>query len=373
MPHLHRLAGLFILCAVLVGLLTPNDHPGTSPRQNIRPKAVAGGHGATAKPAVSASKGPDPRTAEPARLPPPTQRQVAAAAATKANELGMIPVLMYHRILPKPADSLDRSLKEFKDEVTRLAEEGYAPVTAADYVAGRLDVPAGRHPVVLTFDDSYPSHLTFDAAGNPRGDTAVGILLEVARAHPGFRPVATMYLIKDPFMMGSKAKDGVRWLLQHGFEVGNHTLNHANLAGMSKSEIRKEVGGVQKVIGDLAGVDATTFAYPFGALPEKKSWVLHGEAEGAKWDFKGSFLAGWMPAPSPYDEEFDPEEIPRVRSEGKIKEGECTKYCSTAWLDYLEKHPEERYTSDGDPARIAFPKPEEDRLPKKLTAAALPY
>jgi peptidoglycan/xylan/chitin deacetylase (PgdA/CDA1 family) len=358
---------------VIVGLLTPNDHLVGSAQQNIRSKSVAGGHGAAARPAVIAPRRQEPRTAEPAHLPPPTARQVAAAAATKANELGMVPVFMYHRILPKPEDPLDRSLQQFRAEVTRLADEGYVPVTAADYVAGRIDVPAGRHPVVLTFDDAHPSHLTFDAAGNPRGDTAIGILFEVARGHPGFRPVATMYLNKDPFMMGPHAARGLRWLLRHGFELGNHTANHPNLSRMSKGEIRKEIGGDQKLIRDLAGVDATTFAYPFGALPEERSWVMRGEAEGAEWDFKGSFLAGWMPAPSPYDKDFDPQQIPRIRSEDKIKEAECTKYCSTAWLDWLRDHPRDRYTSDGDPARIAFPESEEDRLPKKLTEAALPY
>lgn len=376
MPHLHRLAGVFIVVAVLVGLLAPGSEPARSENRTDRDAStVPAARRGPEKPgqATPATDGAKPAVTPPAPPKPPTAQQVAAARTAKANELGMIPVFMYHRILKDTELSLDRSLEQFRDELTRLAEEGYVPVTAAEYASGRIALPAGRHPVVLTFDDASPSQLVLDAAGAPRGDTAVGILYEVARKHPGFRPVATMYVNKDPFQMGPKAKDGLRWLLQRGFEIGNHTNSHGSLATMSKDDVRQEIGRNQKMIHDLAGVNAITFAYPFGAAPKKQSWATKGDAEGAKWDFSAVFLAGWMPAPSPYDEAFDAEEVPRIRSEGKIGEDDCKQFCSTAWLDRLKENPEDRYTSDGDPATIAFPQSEQDRLPKKLAGSALAY
>jgi peptidoglycan/xylan/chitin deacetylase (PgdA/CDA1 family) len=375
-PHLHRLAGVFIICAVVGGLLAPGEY--RNQRDPARP-TVAARAAAERSPdaaragAVRATGSPAPPRPEPSRTLRPSPRQLQAAAGVKANELGMVPVFMYHRVLKKPQASLDRSLKEFRKELTRLATEGYVPITAAEYVAGRIAVPAGRHPVVLTFDDAHPSHLAFDASGAPRGDTAVGVLMDVARQHRGFRPVATMYINREPFLMGPRAKDGLRWLVQRGFEIGNHTDGHANLAQLSKQKVREQVGRNQKLISDLTGRKASTFAYPFGARPRKTSWAREGSAKGADWDFDGVFLAGWMPAPSPFDEEFDAKEIPRIRSEGKIKEDDCKQYCSTAWLEWLKKHPEERYTSDGDPTTVAFPKSEDDRLPKKLTGSAMPY
>jgi hypothetical protein len=53
--------------------------------------------------------------------------------------------------------------------------------------------------------------------------------------------------------------------------------------------------------------------------------------------------------------DYDPLEIPRIRSEGKIKEEDCKRFCSTAWLDWLAKNPDKRYTSDGDPTVISYP------------------
>ena len=54
-------------------------------------------------------------------------------------------------------------------------------------------------------------------------------------------------------------------------------------------------------------------------------------------------------------ESFDPRQIPRIRDKEKIKEDDCKQFCSTAWLEWLAKNPDKRYTSDGNPATIAFP------------------
>ena len=45
--------------------------------------------------------------------------------------------------------------------------------------------------------------------------------------------------------------------------------------------------------------------------------------------------------------------IQRIQSNGK--RGECRKWCSQYWLEWLNKHPGERYVSDGDPGRISIP------------------
>ncbi|MFG2000190.1 polysaccharide deacetylase family protein [Spirillospora sp. NPDC048911] len=282
--------------------------------------------------------------------------------SAKANELGEIPVLMYHRIMKKAELSLDRSTKELRDELTRLAEEGYVPITAAELVSGRIDVPLGKHPVVLTFDDSTPGHFGLDERGNPKPDTAVAILLEVAAKFPGFRPVATFYLNEDLFQMGDQAGAGLKWLQQHGFELGNHTVSHPDLSQLSKKEVQKEIGGMESTILSLTGTHTTTFAYPFGAVPEKRSWAQKQDGE---YDFKGVLLAGWKPSDSPFDKDFDRFAILRVRSEGKIKENDCREYCSTAWLDRLDKDPDTRYTSDGDPNTISFPASDERSLAKE--------
>ncbi|WP_242902104.1 polysaccharide deacetylase family protein [Actinomadura terrae] len=300
----------------------------------------------------------------------PIPAAAPGAVAAKANELGQVPVLMYHRIMKKPELSLDRSSKELYDELTRLARSGYVPVTAAEFVGGRFDVPAGRHPVVLTFDDSTPGHFGLDARGDPKPDTAVAVIEQVARENPGFRPVATFYLNKDLFQLGeAEAAAGVRWLVQHGFELGNHTTTHPDLAGMSEKQVRDEIGGMEDEILRVSGTHTSTLAYPFGSAPRKKAWAR----EDARYRFQGIFLAGWRPSESPFDEKFDRWAINRVRSEGKIAENDCKRYCSTAWLEYLDRNPDERYTSDGDPDTVTIPRAAQDRIAKDYRARARVY
>lgn len=367
MPQLHKLAGLFIAAAIVVGLIAP--------RVDQRSGHDAAGQADRGRPSVSAVPAKASRAAVHSGTPAPrTTPTVSAAVARRvhANELGQVPVLMYHRIVAKSITTYDRSPAELRSELERLARDAYVPVTAAQFATGDIDVPAGTHPVVLTFDDGYPSHLTLDARGNPKPDSAVGIILQVAREYPWFRPVATFYLIKNPFMMGAGARAGVQWLVKHGFEVANHTTNHVDLSRLSQTKVQKEIGTDQKMIMDLGAPPPVTFAFPFGA-PSHLSWADRGHFGGAGWDFAGMFLAGWRPADSPYSTAFQPMQIPRVRSEGKIKRDDCDQFCSSAWLDWLDNNPGKRYTSDGDPAAISFPSADAGSLAKRFEARGRPY
>lgn len=370
-PHLDKFAAALIVVAVVVGFLAPRDRhdvgpPGANP-------AAAGGVARSAQAAPS-------KAAAPPRKPPPKKpafnmaKAAAAAKAVSANELGQVPILMIHRVMAKPQVSLDRSTKELYDEFTGMAKQGYVPVTAAEFVAGKINIPAGKHPVVLTFDDGSITHADFDGAGNPKPDTAIAVIQRVAKENPGFRPVATFFVNRDPFYGGSKPGiETMRWLIRNGFEVANHTTNHKDMRKMTKAEVAKEIGTDEKMIEDATGKPATTFAFPFGSLSTAHlDWAQHG-SKPVKWDFTGMFLAGWKPSDSPYASSFDARQIPRIRDKEKIKEDDCKQYCSTAWLEWLGKNPDKRYTSDGNPATIAFPQDKMIYLYTRYKEWACPY
>ncbi|MBB2909771.1 hypothetical protein FHS43_001017 [Streptosporangium becharense] len=299
--------------------------------------------------------------------------KVAAAAKVKANELGQIPVLMYHRVVDKPTTQDDRTPEQFRTELERLAREGYVPVTAAEYVTGRIDIPAGRHPVVLTFDDSSPSQFDLDGTGAPRPGTAVAILQEVAKANPGFRAVGTFYVTRDLFGKATPEEKAqmLLWLGEHGFDVGNHTRDHLSLRGKPKKAVNAEVVAGHRLITDLTKTDPVTLALPYGNQPDRKEWGLKGSSGGVSYDYGGVFLAGYTPAASPFNKNFDPVGIPRIRSMDKT--GDCAKFCSTAWLDWLKANADERYTSDGDPKTVAFPSFKKPFLAKRFTDRVLAY
>jgi peptidoglycan/xylan/chitin deacetylase (PgdA/CDA1 family) len=376
-PHLHRLAAFLIVAAVAVGLLLPSDgHGRRAPKANAR--RVGSEVAATASsPLRGTGRGrravaPPSPAAAPSRPAFDHAKAAVAARAVGANELGQVPILMIHRVLAKPKVSLDRTPAQLYAEFTRLAQEGYVPVTAAEFATGRMNVPAGRHPVVLTFDDGSPTHVAFDAAGNPAPDTAVGVIERVAREHPGFRPVATFFVNADPFALGDRSAGAMHWLVQRGYEVANHTTHHLDMTGMSHGAAAKEIGTDQKMIMDATGVPPVTFAFPFGA-PARLAWAEHGEAGGARWNFGGMFLAGWRPADSPFTKDYDPRQIPRIRDDGRIREDDCRQFCSIAWLDWLARNPDKRYTSDGDPATVAFPQAKMIYLARGIGDRACPY
>ncbi|MER7210644.1 polysaccharide deacetylase family protein [Streptosporangium sp. NPDC000239] len=299
--------------------------------------------------------------------------RAVTAAQVRANELGQIPVLMYHRVVDKPGTQDDRTPKQFRTELERLAKEGYVPVTAAEYVTGRMDIPAGKHPVVLTFDDSSPSQLSLDGMGVPKPGTAVAILEDVAKRNPGFRPVATMYVTRDMFGKATpeEGTEMLTWLHDKGFDIGNHTRDHKNLRGKPEDQVTAEIAAGHKLITDLIPAKPVTLALPYGNQPSTKSWGLKGASGGVSYDYGGVFLAGYTPAESPFSKKFDPQGIPRIRSMDKT--GDCAKFCSTAWLDWLQAHPDERYTSDGDVNTVAFPKFKSPFALKRFSDRILAY
>lgn len=331
------------------------------------PLPAASGPEVSGTPRANVSSGTSPRpgssqTAEPTSPTP-------EPSAVDANELGMVPVLMYHQIVDNPSNVYERTPEAFRAELERLARAGYVPVTAADYVTGAIDIPAGKHPVVLTFDDSTIDQLAFNSSGEPKLDTAVGILLSVAEDHPSFRPVATFFVNRNPFTLG---KRGLRWLHEHGFEIGNHTYDHVNLEEQSANGVQRQIAKLHRMITSaVPDAEVSTLALPLGARPDTLKLAARGSWHGTSYDYDGVFLVGARPAPSPYDTDFDPLEIPRIRS-GDLK-GPEARWCSTRWLNYLDKHPGERYTSDGDPSRISFPEKKSDQLASDVDATVNPY
>jgi peptidoglycan/xylan/chitin deacetylase (PgdA/CDA1 family) len=244
----------------------------------------------------------------------------------------------------------DRDPDQFRAELRRLATEGYAPVTVAEFAAGEIDIPAGAHPVVLTFDDGDPSQFALGADGEPAPDTAVGILLQVAAEHPGFRPVASLYVNADPF--GGAA---MTWLRDHGFEIGNHTLTHANLAQLDGAAVQHEIAQGQRAIEQaVPGYRVSSLALPFGVAPEEAALALRGTAAGVAYDYRCVLLVGAEPSPSPFAANFDPLNVPRIRSQGPG--GEDARYGSAVRLDELAADPRRRYTSDGRADRISHPR-----------------
>lgn len=273
-------------------------------------------------------------------------------------------MLMYHQLTPNPVSEYDQTPAEFRAELKRLYREDYRPVTAAQLVAGDIDLPAGTHPVVLTFDDSTASQVRIAKDGEPKPDTAVGILTAFGERHPDFTPTATFYVNADPFAGDKRA---LEWLHDNGYEIGAHTSTHANLATLDSAGVQREFVSNANEIKATTGVTVRTMALPLGIFPNDRRLARRGSWNGRSYRFDGVMLVGANPAPSPFAG-LDGAGVPRIRSgKGRVK------FDSAYWLDWLAKHPKRRYTSDGQPDVVSFPRRMADDLVNDRGAEPNPY
>ena len=113
------------------------------------------------------------------------------------NELGVVPVLMYHEIRPDRVGAYDQTPAEFRADGASL---GGVRACLRLRLRRRQDRPAGRQepcrPHLRRLDD-LPARA--GARRRAKHGTAVSILREFARTHPGFEPKATFFLLREPF------------------------------------------------------------------------------------------------------------------------------------------------------------------------------
>jgi hypothetical protein len=292
------------------------------------------------------------------------------ARAIGANELGAIPVLMYHRILKHPDSVYDTTPRQLRHELLQLYRQGYTPIRAKDLVRGRIDVPAGKTPVVLTFDDSTASQFALLPSGKVDPRSAVGILLSFARKHPGFTPTATFYVISSMF----EAPNGPHLLAElasMGFELGAHTYDHANLGTLDATAVQREIVRGERMINEaVPEAKVFTMALPYGIYPDPHELALRGSWDGQAYSYLGVFEVGSGPAPSPYSIDFDPLGVPRIESQPWRGEADLG---SGYWLHYLKLNPSRRFVSDGDPKTISFPRIFSGAVAPKYRGRANPY
>ena len=311
-------------------------------------------------PAPAASK-PPARVADP-------QETTQPRTGLPANELGQIPVVMHHMIRADRVGEYDQTPAEFRAELEYLWKNGYVPVNVGDLISGELDVPKGTTPVAFTFDDATTYQIAFTPEGAIEPSTAVGIMLEFARTHPGFVPRGTFYVNRTPFGSQRAAKQALPWLHENGFEIGNHTHSHVPLRTLPDEEVRRQLWTGEALIRELLpDYQVTSMSLPLGSLPRNPKLAVAGTWQGQRYGPYGVLLVGANPAPSPYSKRFDSEGIPRIRTSHAGWDGEPD-FSFWYWMKELERSPASRFVSDGDPRTLTVPKGVENEVRPRFVA-----
>ncbi len=270
------------------------------------------------------------------------------ARAIGANEMGYIPILSYHRI-DSPEGEYTRTPENLRQDLALLAKEGFYPINVRDLVAGNIDIPAGKSPVVLTFDDSSPDQYRILDTGGLDPDCAVAILQDAVEAG-GWAPRATFFCDFDvpPFGQEDRVREKLRNLVDWGYEVGSHTLSHLNMKKASAEETARELAESQKRLEELIGdgYAVVSLAVPYAAYPADDGVLAGGEYQGLHYAYSAALSLGGAPAYSPFSTKFRPLHLPRIMVTGDALKKVLAQLKSGSPL---------RYVSDGDPLTVSAP------------------
>jgi peptidoglycan/xylan/chitin deacetylase (PgdA/CDA1 family) len=278
-------------------------------------------------------------------------------AEVKANELGVVPVMMYHRIQPRITGEYDMTPRDFRAQLQTLFAMGMRPVRTIDLVRRDFRIKAGYTPVVLTFDDGYPDQFTSDGDGNVDPDSAVGILLDVCRQFPDCTPAGSLYVNKNPFGLSSEQEQhrGLARLHQLGLEIGNHTFDHDDLSRLDPGRVQEDFVRLQRLVESaVPGASVLTMALPFGNFPRARGLSRHGSWRGEAYTNDGILMVGANPSPSPFARTFDAMAIPRIR--GTSWHHGRDALTANYWISYLKAHHGQVYVAAGNPGHVTAPR-----------------
>ena len=325
---------------------------------------------------------------QPAAIDPTATAPVSSSAPLtadqlaqyKPNELGLIPVLEYHVLTADSSDNEQfvRPIAKFRTDLQWLYDHNFYVITLHDLINNHITAPAGKHPFVITFDDSTTGQFRFDVAANGSvtvdPDSGVGIMEDFFAKHPDFGHTAYFAVIATDSLcfdwQGTHtAPDQVpycgqkiTWLLDHGYEVGNHTVNHTNLNNVSDDTFLSEIGGDYewaKTKDPRALPDI--LAMPYGTYPDlathkqQRLWLRNGfNYNGVDYKLIGVLNVGSNPTEAPDSTQYDPVFISRIQAfdaDANITGGGGF----DTWFPDFEARPESLYTSDGNPDTITVP------------------
>lgn len=258
---------------------------------------------------------------------------------TPGNTMGQVMILEWHRI-SSPEGRWQRTPDNFRKDLELLYQNGYSAVSLDDYVSGTMHIPAGRTPVVLTFDDGTEGQFRYIERDGQRlidPDCAVGIMLDFYRQYPDFGLEATFFVNARPFEDQKTWQEKVAFVIDQGMNIEHHTWNHVNLSTKTTAEIEEQLGKLSLAVHQVRpDYDMHHLALPFGIGSSVMPFEF--DYQDTQVVIKSQLLVGSGPAPSPFSERFDPLRLPRIQ----VFEQELPR-----WLAYFDRFPEKRYVQPG--------------------------
>lgn len=242
-------------------------------------------------------------------------------------------------------------------------QAGYRMIRLVDFVNGEVHVKLGKSPIILTFDDGkHNIEVTgLDEKGEIIIDPncAVGILESFKKKYPDYQVTATFFVNGGLFESEYNEKI-LKWLVENGYDIGNHSMSHADFSKISREEATTEIGSLYSLLETMIkGKYVPIVALPFGSPYSKEhtnfSSILNSSYQGKSYETIATLRVGWEANCSCFDSHFDPTFLKRIRA----YDHDGSEFDIKMNFDILEKT---RFISDGDANMITVPKELKDML-----------
>jgi peptidoglycan/xylan/chitin deacetylase (PgdA/CDA1 family) len=185
----------------------------------------------------------------------------AQEAVTRLARRPFMSVLLFHRVTDAiPEDGLTVSARHFRN-ICRMLQRAFHVVPLSEiFRIVKEKTPVPPRTVAITFDDCYRDNLF-----------AARVLAEFGLPASFFVP--TGFVGTDTVFewdrhlpkMPNLSWDDVAEMSRLGFEIGSHTVTHANMAAVPLEQARTELIESKKTLEDRLGLPVRWLAYPFGA------------------------------------------------------------------------------------------------------------
>ena len=304
------------------------------------------------------------------------------------DELGEVPIMMYHGIHNKKSsetnytggnvdkDGYQRTSEAFANDLEFYYNSGYRMIRLTDYIDGNIDVELGKSPIILTFDDGLENAIKvigLDSKGNIIIDpnSAVGILEDFKKKYPDYNVTATFFVNGGIFQQEEYNEKILKWLIDNGYDIGNHTYTHVNFSQVDSNKSIEEVGKLYELLdkiipGKYVNIVALPFGSPYKLDHENMQYIFNTNYNGKEYITKSTLRVGWKSESSPFYQDFNPKFLKRIRAydnDGKEFDIEMN-------FKLLEKN---RYISDGNKDTIVVPKAEEHLINQTYEKKIITY
>ena len=295
----------------------------------------------------------------------------------KVDELGEVPIMMYHGIQNKnnsdteytggnvDKDGYQRTSEAFRNDLEFYYNEGYRMIRLTDYIDGNIDVQLGKSPIILTFDDGLENNIKVTGV-DEKGEiiidpnSAVGILESFKQKYPDYNVTATFFVNGDLFQQEGYNEKILKWLVDNDYDIGNHTYSHVDFTNVDSVKTIEEIGKVYEMLDNIipkkyVNIVALPFGSPYSLEHENMSYIFNSTYNNKTYETKTTLRVGWKAESSPFSSDFNSKFLKRIRAYDNNGE----EFDLEMNFKLLKNN---RFISDGDINTVVIPSEKSDLL-----------